>query len=795
MHKNHLTGSFLRVEPAILLLEVRSGGSRKAKALPGWHRIFALVLVNLMAFAWLAHSQEAVRVGSISGRVIDAATQQPLLGANVAVMGRQLGGSVGEDGRFVIAGVPVGLYRLQISMIGYETAIRPDVVVRSNRITSVQIELDETALGMGEVVVTADYFSAIEEEAVSTVNFNFEEIRRSPGAAGDISRLVQALPSVNMNTDQRNDLIVRGGSPAENLTIIDNIEIPNINHFPTQGASGGPIGLLNTDLIADVTFYAGGFSAEYGDRLSSVIVVDQREGNREEFDGEVNLGMVGAGLILEGPVGRRRGSWILSARRSYLDLIVNAIGTGAVPKYSDVQAMATYDLNPENQLELLAISGFDTIDISPDDEAEDDFVAVATDQYIAGANWRWLWSTKGYAETSLAYTRGDYGVNVLDGETRQVLFNNDSREQKLALRSNWHFALRPGSAVKWGIVARRLFSDFDMFDDAGTNRVNIPEDELQLREEVTATKLGAFASLQQSLGARLSATVGARLEYFDLNEEFDWSPRVSLAGKLDERTTLTAAFGIYYQNLSLSLLVQHPDNRRLENPRADHYVVGLRRRLTPNTLLSVEAYQKNYTESPFDPDDPTILIVDYFADFGTPVPGRLVGGGKAQSRGVEALIQKKLAEDVYGTLSYAYSISQYTDFTGVERNRTFDNRHLVSLIVGYRSSDRFEYSVRWRYAGGRPYTPFDQELSRQLGQAIIQRDRINSERYSAYHRLDLRFDYRKHFENFNLVSFFTVLNTYNRANIFTYYWDSDESRVKRIDQWSFLPVGGFELEF
>ncbi len=789
MCKSLFAGSILQA--GSLWLEMRSGGSRR----PGWHRVFALVLVNLTALASLAHSQEAGRVGSISGRVVDAATQQPLPGANIAVISHPLGSSVGEDGRFAIAGVPVGLHRLHISMIGYETAIRPDVVVRSNRITSVQIELDETTLGMGEVVVTADYFSAIEEEAVSTVNFNFEEIRRSPGAAGDISRLVQVLPSINMNTDQRNDLIVRGGSPAENLTIIDNIEIPNINHFPTQGASGGPIGLLNTDLIADVSFYAGGFSAEYGDRLSSVMVVDQREGNREEFDGEVNLGMAGAGLILEGPVGRHKGSWILSARRSYLDLIVNAIGTGAVPKYSDVQAMATYDLKPEHQLELLAISGFDTIDFSPDEGAQDDFVASATDQYIAGANWRWLWSAKGYAETSLAYTRGDYSVKTLDGETRQELFNNDSHEQKLALRSNWYFAPRPGSAVKWGIVARRLFSDFDMFNVAARNRVNKLEDELQLREEATTTKLGAFASLQQSLGARLSATVGARLEYFDLNEEFNWSPRISLAGELDERTTLTAAFGIYYQSLPSLLLVQHPDNRRLENPRADHFVVGLRRRLTPNTLLSVEAYQKNYAESPFDPDDPTILIVDSFADFPTPVPGRLVGGGKAQSRGVESLIQKKLAEEVYGTLSYAYSISQYTDRNGVERNRTFDNRHLVSLILGYRPSDRFEYSVRWRYAGGRPYTPFDQELSKQLGQAIIQRDRINAERYPAYHRLDVRFDYRKHFENFNLVSFFTVLNAYNRANIFMYRWDSDESRVKRINQWSILPVGGFELEF
>ena len=644
--------------------------------------------------------------------------------------------------------------------------------------------------------MTADYFSAVEEEAVSTVNFNFEEIRRSPGAAGDVSRLVQALPSVNMNTDQRNDLIVRGGSPAENLTIVDNIEIPNINHFPTQGASGGPIGLLNTDLIADVNFYAGGFSAEYGDRLSSVMVVDHREGNRDEFDGELNAGIAGAGLILEGPLERGRGSWILSARRSYLDLIVDAIGTGAVPRYSDVQAMAVYDLNPRHQLNLLAISSFDDIDIKPeDDEDDEDFVTESTDQYVTGANWRWLWSSSGYSETSVAYTRGDFSVNVLDGESRDRLFTNESREQEIVVRSSVYYTPRQGTSLTWGLVARRMFSNFEIFDDADTNRVNAVEEELRVHQDVTTAKVGVFASVKESFGPRLSATVGARFEYFDFNEEIDWSPRLALAYELDELTILNASVGIYHQNLPPSLLVQHPDNRRLENPRADHYVLGLRRRLTPSTLFSVEAYRKDYTESPLDPDDPTVLIVDQFADFGTPVPGRLVGGGKAPSRGVEMLLQKKLAQSVYGTLSYGYSISKYTDLNGVERNRTFDNRHLVSLILGYRPSDRFEYSVRWRYAGGRPYTPFDEELSSQLRLGIIQRDRINSKRFSPYHRLDLRFDYRRPYESFNLVSFFTVLNAYNRANIFTYYWDDDENRRARVNQWRIIPVGGFELEF
>ena len=257
-----------------------------------------------------AHAQDAVRAGSVHGSVIDAATQQPLPGAAIVVLDRGLDTVTGDRGRFVVAGVPVGLHRLQVVLAGYEPAILHDVVVRSNRITTVAVALDE-AVGVREVIeVTPDYFSADEEEAVSTVSFSFEEIRRSPGAAGDVSRMLQMLPSTGIQTDQRNDLIVRGGSPVENLTVVDNIEIPSINHFSTQGASGGVIGMLNTDLIADVSFSAGGFSAEHGDRLSSVMVVTQREGNRSEFDGEISASMAGAGVLLEGPLAHGRGAWV-----------------------------------------------------------------------------------------------------------------------------------------------------------------------------------------------------------------------------------------------------------------------------------------------------------------------------------------------------------------------------------------------------------------------------------------------------------------------------------------------------
>lgn len=756
--------------------------------------LLTLSLALLLGGRTPAQAQEFT--GTIKGVVLDQNTLQPLAGATVVLLGTQLGAIAGAEGQFVITKAPVGVQRLKVSMIGYTERVRPDLIVQARRITAVSIRLEEKLLQVEGATITADYFSAAEDEAVSAVNFNYEEIRRSPGSAQDLSRLLQAMPSVNLNNDQRNDLIVRGGSPAENLVLVDDIEIPNINHFPTQGASGGPIGLLNVEMISEADFSAGGFCAAYGDRLSSVMSIKLREGNRDEFDGQADMGMAGAGLVLEGPLRQGRGAWMMGARRSYLDLIVGAIGTGAVPKYSDVQGKLSWDLGPDHKLSVLGLGGFDHIAAEPEDSDENDDHFVADyDQYVLGATWRWLWSAKGYATTSIAQTYGSFGVEVNEGWTPLLLYTNDSQEREVALRHQGTYHWRPGHTLTWGLGLKGLFSDLGFYAAADTNRLNVPTPEYRLGQEVRTAKANAFLSYEHLLFQRLRTTLGLRYDYLAYNEESDLAPRLNLSWELDAETSLNASWGLYYQALPLSLLAQDRDNRRLENLRATHYVLGLNRRLTPSTRLTLEAYLKEYAELPFDPDDPTASAIDAFANFGSPLPGALVGGGKARSRGVELLVQKKLAQSLYGTFGYSYSVSRYTDLRGVERHRDFDNRHLLSAILGYRPSPTWEFSGRWSFAGGRPYTPFDQGLSHENHKGIIDRKQLNSLRYPAYHRLDLQMDYRRHYRHFNLVTFFSLLNAYNRANIYTYYWDKSENTQGRIDQWSFLPVGGFELEF
>jgi hypothetical protein len=299
--------------------------------------------------------------GTVKGQVHSRKPRTALPGVAVSLDGTELVSNTGGDGWFTLEGVPLGSYTVQFRMIGYRPLARPDVIVRPNRITFVDVELERLPVQLDGIVVVSGYFPDEEKQPTSITGYSGEEIRRAPGSAGDVSRIMATLPSVAKINDQSNSLIVRGGSPIENAFFVDNVEIPNVNHFPTQGTSGGAIGLLNVDFIQDVSFRTGGFSASYGDRLSSVMDIKLREGNRNEFDGQLDLNFAGFGGVAEGPLGSGRGAWLLSARRSYLDLIIKLadVGSTVAPRYGDYQGKLVYDFSPNHKLMLLGVMGYD----------------------------------------------------------------------------------------------------------------------------------------------------------------------------------------------------------------------------------------------------------------------------------------------------------------------------------------------------------------------------------------------------------------------------------------------------
>ena len=743
---------------------------------------------------------QVAKIGTIKGKIVDQETKMPLAGVSIIVTGTAAGAKTDTSGVYTIKKLAVGNYSLQFSLIGYESIYKADIIVRPKRISMVDAELKVSAVTASDVIVTAGYFPETEDKPNSVVSYSAEEIRRAPGSAGDVSRIMMTLPSVAKVNDQMNSLIVRGGSPIENAFYIDNIEIPNINHYPTQGSSGGPIGLINVDFIKDATFSTGGFSSEYGDKLSSVMEIAFRDGNRDEFDAQLDFNFAGIGATAEGPLFNHRASYMVSARKSYLDLLVDAIGTGVAPRYSDYQGKFSCDISPSNKIELLEVLGLDYIKFDKDQSEEDGNIVYGSSEIrenAVGINWQHLWGKNGYSNLSISNMYTWYKDHNYETSTDNLLSSGTSEENSFYLRNTNHWRINKTHRVEFGFEAKYLSIDNNHFLAEYTDVLGDTIPEARQNDLLDGSKAAAFVNYNLALSNRLSTNLGVRADYFSINGNSHISPRFSITYRINDKVTLSGSTGIYYQYLPMSVLAYPADNRDLKDPKAYHYILGLTYMVTENTRLTVEAYDKQYRHFPMDPSQPSLFIADeIFYRYGFFFPHEnLQSVGKAEAYGIEAYIQKKMAVNFYGLIGGSYCKSRYLGLDNVWRDRVFDNRVMFSAEGGYKPNNRWEYSVRWIFAGGAPFTPLDEVASANLNRGVFDANRINDSRYPAYHSLNIRCDRRFNFKGSNIIVYLSVWNAYNRQNVASYYWNETDRKPDVSYQWSSLPVFGFEYEF
>jgi len=763
-------------------------------------------LILLFAFEQI-FSQEISEMGIIKGRLIDYETKTPLAGANVEVINSPMGAATDEDGYYFINEIPCRNYSLRFSYIGYEQVTRTDIIVRPNRISYVNAELKAAMIETEAISVNAGYFIQTEEQPTSNVNFTSEEIRRAPGSAGDVSRIIYGLPSVAKVNDTKNSLIVRGGSALENAFYVDNIEINNINHFPEQGSSGGPIGMLNVDFIEDVNFYSGGFSSNYGDRLSSIMELRFREGNRETFDSQLDFAFSGFGAAAEGPLFNGKGSWMVSARRSFLDFIVGAIGEddSSVPQYGDLQAKIVYDLSPYHKLTFLNIGGLDAIGhkrenaVKDKDNMYNDFQIL---QNTFGIDWRYLWGKSGYSNTSLSYSFVDYNFSIfdtyhfIDTGNEKLITKQNSTEKEYRLRHNNHFKINDANKIDFGLEAKLIGIDYNNYYGPYNDFFGNQTSAFDVTDNQSAAKLHGFLSYTWRPFTRLTLTPGVRVGHFTYNSNTNISPRFSAFYQFTPETALNFSTGIYYQNLPLVLLSQKDEYKKLKDPQAHHYILGMSHLLTENTRLTVEVYDKEYDNFPLEVTQPEIFIIDemHFTSMFLPHES-LVDNGRARSYGIEVMVQKKLAEDFYGMISTSFFRSKYRDLNNQWHNRVVDNRFTFNVEGGYKPNNKWEFSARWIYAGGAPYTPYDVQASFAAHRGVFNENRVNDSRLPDYHSLNVRFDRRFFFQNSNIVFYLSIWNAYGRENISSYTWNEIDNKQESNKQWSTLPIFGVEFEF
>lgn len=769
----------------------------------------------MLALSLVALAAQAQERGVVQGQVVDATTQEVLPGVNVvipAVDGTPFTGAATDaEGRFELTGLTPGTYTLRASFLGYETQTKTDVVVQASRPTFVLFELNESVLETEEVVVTAGFFSAQPDAPTSVQTLRAEAIRRTPGGQNDISRTLLSLPGVSGGVDNRNDLLVRGGGPSENAYFVDGIEVPQINHFATQGAAGGALGLLNVDFIRETEFYTGGFPARYGDAASSVLLIKNRPGSPGLVSGDFTLGATETALTLDGGPSSTV-NWLFSVRRSYLQLLFELLDLPIRPAYWDAQTRIEINPNTRDRFVVVgvgAIDDFDIVEPGPDADFEDQEIfdsVLDNDQrsYTVGATWRRL-ITDGLFTVALSRSVQDFRFADVDTEGLDVLSNN-SVESATRLRVDGERKVNRLLSVGVGAGVTHEQIDTEFFQRASP--ATTFDEDLRFTTDADLWKTFGYGQLtKRSFGGRLTTTAGLRLDANSfLDNPLSVSPRFSTSFALTPTVSLNAALGVFTQspeNISLAVRDETGTfaNESLEWIDVYQVVSGVAWTPMPSLRVTLEGYYKQYRNYPISAADPRVSLANLGGDFGFVGAERLLPEGEGRTYGVELFAQRKLTTRFYGLASYTLGWSEFSAADGRFRPSGWDIRHNLSLTGGYRLG-AWEFGGKVRVQSGRPYTPFDLAASAEeyarTGRAVLDRDRLNSLRTPAYARVDVRIDRRFSFGPINGVAYLDIQNVFNRINVFAFEYTEDPDEpdfLREQENIGLLPNLGFSIEF
>jgi len=753
----------------------------RMQAVPGWRVWSTLVLVLFFCGAAL-RAQDA----SVRGVVVDEVTGAPMPFVSVVVQGGTTGVSTDLEGSFELTGVKPGLVNLSFSSIGYQSATRLEVEVTPSRAAFLTVEMSPLAVAIEAAEVEATVGKGEEEAPVSLRRIGTNEIKRNPGGGRDISKAIRSLPGVAAIPSFRNDIVIRGGAPNENRFYIDGIEIPNINHFATQGASGGPVGMINVDLVQEVEFYSGAFPATRGNALSSVMEFGFKTARTDEWTSNAVVGTSDLGLTFEGPTGPNS-SLILSARRSYLQFLFEVLGLPFLPIYNDFQFKWVHQSSPNERWTVLGIGAYDdfqlNLSVADDTTAENylDRVAILDAlqvnkqwNYAMGVkydrftdNGRWTWVASRNMLSNRAYKHQDNDVNL------PLTLDYLSQEMENKFRVERRIYGDGGAKLTWG--AQYEFAKFN--NSTYTQRYVFSQDTLVTFDFESAFDMheyGAFVQGSKSMAdGRVVLSGGVRVDGNEVNAKMSnplqqLSPRAAVRWNVLPGLSLNANVGRYYQLPSMLILGYAESGVRVNAPDAgyimcDQLVAGVRYDIGErNTTLGVEGFMKGYDGTPVSKAT-GIALANLGADFGVVGNEAVRFDGQGRSYGMEVLAQRRLYKGVYGLMAYTWVRSEY-EFEGTYAPSAWDSRHIVSLTGGAKLKRDWEIGARWLYSGGLPFLPYDIDVSmdqaywNSQGTPQLDYAALNSGRNASFSQLDLRIDKKWFFENWSLDVFMDIQN-------------------------------------
>ena len=740
--------------------------------------LFALLTIcSLQLF-----SQNAV----IKGKVIDGKTREALPFVSILIVNTQIGTTSDDQGNFTITNATLGYVKLQASFVGFETVITEDYFVTKDKTPFVAIELFETTAKLDEVVIRSKLFKKSVVSPLSLQTLSVVEIEKNPGGNRDILKVVQSLPGVASNPGFRNDIIVRGGATSENKFYVDGIEVPVINHFQTQGASGGPVGLINADLVRKVDFYSSAFPSNRGNALSAVIEFTQKTGNPNSLNTRATFGTSDAGITLDGPIGKST-TFIASVRQSYLQFLFKLIKLPFLPTYNDFQLNLKTKLDNNDEISIIALGAIDNFRLNESvNDGVTDEETIKRNRYILSnisVQEQWNYTVgaryKHFGENS----NQQYIVSrsVLNNNANKY-FNNTNNPSDLLLdytskeiENKFRFENNTNIneyKINFGFGLEQANYSTTTFKKDANSQGNFADN---FTSELSVFKYGFFGQVSKNyLNDKLGISVGIRLDGNNYNESMknalnQFSPRISLTYSLNEKWSINSSIGTYFQlptyttlgfRNGVNSLVNQTNLKYIES---NHVVSGFEFKPDSSSKITIEGFYKTYNDYPFSVKN-QISLANLGADFGVVGSEEVTSTSKGRSYGFEVFAQKKSYEGLYGIFSYTFVKSEFQNQVNQYIPSSWDNRHLLTITAGKKLNKNWEIGAKFRLVGGQPYTPYDMNASSLIAnydvtnRGVFNYDALNSERFTSYSQLDLRIDKTWFWNTFSLNFYVDVQN-------------------------------------
>ena len=729
------------------------------------------------------------QVGIVRGKVVSASSNVGLPLVKIQLLDQEIGAISSEDGSYEIKGIAPGVYSFKASSPGFKDQIINEITVTNARSIDLDFFLEVIVIEQKEVTIRANRFQRNVESPLSLKSLNATEIERLPGANRDVSKVIAALPGVASRATFRNDIIIRGGSPGENKFYLDGIEVPNINHFATQGSSGGPVGLLNVNFIREVDFYSGAFPANRANGLSSVISFKQKDGNKDGLITNFALGSSDAALTFDGPIGKKV-NFIFSARRSYLQFLFAALKLPILPTYNDFQYKVNVKLNDKNKISFIGLGAIDDfrLNTTVNDKITDTIQREYNDFILGNLPLQKQWNyTLGinYSHTSknsvqtivlsrnmLNNTSSRYKDFIETEANKLQDYSSFEAENKLRME---HTYLNNG--WKWNVG---LGYEYARYFNSTFNKITVQGNPLTIdfKSDLFMSKAALFSQLSKGFfGEKVNLSVGIRSDISNyssgmMNPFNQLSPSFSINYRITPSFALNANVARYHQLPSYTILGYRDMAGDLVNKsnnltyiQADHFVFGAEYLTKLNSRFTLEGFFKKYDKYPFSIKD-SISLANVGSDFGIVGNEAVSSNSKGRTYGAEFLYQQKLFKGFYAILAYTFVVSEFKDKNNLYVPTAWDSKNIVSFTGGKRFKKGWEVGFRWLFSGGSPYTPYDVETSTLKqnwdinGFGILDYNALNTKRESSFHQLNVRVDKKIYLNRMNLNFYLDIQNAY-----------------------------------